>query len=674
MRDWARRVHRRHLVSGPTTPRSHRPSLRSFSLQALVVLALGLSSAAGCASESDGEETASDQDLAGSTVAKPGKYAAGKIVELGGTNLTLSDGWQRPVIPTYHLNPTRVAAQMKQLYKSGQKKIVFFLWYMPIGGVTPPGGEPHTGNGYIADSAGGALCPQHQENLRAMARLAKSIGFTEVTLRFGQQGGADPSSKNAPWQSGWSEAGYLENRSFIFHTRAILESELASSSVKRWYDLGVELGGITENQNTMYTRRLWSDYHNRFGKEDSYGFSVAVWRGRVAEMIRNYDASGGRPNRYAIDTYGEGQGDPVDVALGYTYDEMNKAGDGKKPLVIQETYADNAEVAKRIVSALNRWPITLQSINQWPQRTMKESVLTPLPQYKAYGGSSASSGTIVAGPCVLAPGQTVCESQVSWETSYASNVAVYVNDKLMAALPSGSVAAPWIGGPARFELRSNEGVLATTTITALPAGTPTLDAESPKLTCDAFQCVAATGSNIAPGCQVSLFTPDWSVATPGAPNPALLATVPASSCEPNAVRFEVPAAILSKYKSINFNVSNPNGKWSEPVMASIDRPAPSISQAGLGCDKNQCIWANGANIAKGCSVAIFTPDWSAAAGAAPGAANPALLATVTSVECDRAGVSLEIPAWILSKYRAVNFNVNNPYGKWSEPRYLKIAP
>ena len=65
-------------------------------------------------------------------------------------------------------------------------------------------------------------------------------------------------------------------------------------------DHGVELGGITDNQNTTYTRRLWSDYHNRFGKDDSYGFSIAVYPGRMAEMLRNFDASGGRPSATAV--------------------------------------------------------------------------------------------------------------------------------------------------------------------------------------------------------------------------------------------------------------------------------------------------------------------------------------------------------------------------------------
>lgn len=637
-------------------------------------LLLGLGAVGGCADTGTGEEsTTGDQDLSGASVAKPGKYASGKIVELGGTNLTLSEGWERPAIATYHRNPSRVAAQMRQLYRSGQKKIVFFLWYMPIGNAPlPAGAEPHTWNGYIADSMGGELVPQAQENLRAMARLAKAIGFNEVTLRFGQQGGGDPSSKNAPWNNGWSEAGYLENRSFIFNTRAILESELAGSSVKRTYDLGVELGGITENQNTKYVRRLWSDYSNQFGKGDSYGFSVAVWPGRVAQMIKDFDASGGRPNSYAIDTYGEGQGDPVDVAMGYSWDEMRKAGDANKPLIIQETYADNPEVARRIVNALNRWPITIQHVNQWPQRTMKESVLTPLPQYKNYGGESTASGTLVAAPCVLAPGQTVCESQISWTTTYASNVAVYVNGKIMAALPYGSVAAPWISSsPARFELRSSEGVLSTVTISALASGTPTLDQDSAKLTCDSFQCLAANGTNIEKGCSVALFTPDWAPVTPSAPNPAFLASVPASSCDPGALRFEIPAWIQAKYKAVNFNVSNPNGKWSSPVYASIDRPAPSLSQAGLGCDRNQCIWASGANIVPGCTVAIFTPDW---APVNPSAPNPAQLATVTNVSCQMTGLSFEIPAWIQAKYRSVNFNVNNPYGKWSEPRSVKIAP
>ena len=58
-------------------------------------------------------------------VAAPGAYARGRIVGLGGSNYTLYDVG-RPVIGAYHLNPTLVEAQLRQLRKSGQEKITLF--------------------------------------------------------------------------------------------------------------------------------------------------------------------------------------------------------------------------------------------------------------------------------------------------------------------------------------------------------------------------------------------------------------------------------------------------------------------------------------------------------------------------------------------------------------------
>lgn len=128
-----------------------------------------------------------------------------------------------------------------------------------------------------------------------------------------------------------------------------MESVLSLSTVKRQYDLGVELGGIVDNQARTYTKRLWTDYVSRFGSGDSYGFSYAVARGRIAQQIAIYDQVGVRPSAYAIDVYAPPQSDPMDQALTYVYQEMQQAGEGAKPIIIQETYADDSEIARKIL-------------------------------------------------------------------------------------------------------------------------------------------------------------------------------------------------------------------------------------------------------------------------------------------------------------------------------------
>jgi hypothetical protein len=341
----------------------------------------------------------------------------------------------------------------------------------------------------------------------------------------------------------------------------------------------------------------------------------------------------------------------MDLVLGYVYQEMQRAGEGAKPVIIQETYANDGEVAQKILAALAQLPIKIKHIAQWPVASSNRHVnLTPSAQYNAYGGSTAPSGSITAQSCVLTTTH-LCNTWINWATSGATNVWVYANGALMAIANSGTENVNWISGPSHFEVTSDQGSLGTVDITALPAGTPTLDWLGAELSCDKFQCVTATGSNLQSGCTVGIFAPDWSSYLGAATNVV---------CSTNKVSFTIPGSIQQTYSGINFNVNNPNGKWSEPVYVPIDPPKPVIYKAGLACAENQCVWASTTNVTAGCSVSIFAPDWSAT------------LAVVSNVDCQRDSIVFEVPAWIRQQYSAIIFNVNNAYSKWSEPYPLSI--
>ena len=86
-------------------------------------------------------------------------------------------------------------------------------------------------------------------------------------------------------------------RPFEFNTRQVAEAALAGSSVVRNYDLGVELAGIAPPaqratapsptaQTPAWTTRLWADYVSRYGKTDSYGFSIAYTFGTLTHRHR----------------------------------------------------------------------------------------------------------------------------------------------------------------------------------------------------------------------------------------------------------------------------------------------------------------------------------------------------------------------------------------------------
>lgn len=426
-------------------------------------------------------------------VAKPGRYGQGEILESGGSNYTvysakdgLMSGSARPVIGTYHLDPETVKAQMNALFKAGQKKITFFLWHAPF--LQPQSGDCKDSIRdifcYIVNSKGGNLPIQAQANLRDLLRLAKHIGFEHITLRFGQQGGASPNSYNSPWnqnvtdamssdpsKNGWSEEGFQENLKFIINTRNIMEDELSGSSIKRLYDLGVELGGIAElwRQDptthktiyppsflpSMYRRRLWAEYVRRYGSHDSYGFSVANNPNRFWRLINDFDQSGaGRPDLYAVDVYKN-----VYRALDWSYNELKRAGEQHKPLIIQETLTNSETVAQEIISFLKDHTLKIKFIHQWPGY---ESPSSPTAEYGYYGGSWEPSGAISASSCTMgaAKNESSCSFRVSWLSANATQVKLLVNGDLLAEGASGTITVPWVSSsPAVFKLMSEQGEL-----------------------------------------------------------------------------------------------------------------------------------------------------------------------------------------------------------------------
>lgn len=82
------------------------------------------------------------------------------------------------------------------------------------------------------------------------------------------------------------------------------------------------------------------------------------------------------------------------------------------------------------------------------------------------------------------------------------------------------------------------------------------------LGCDQQQCVWFVATKILPGCQVSIFTPDWSP-------PGMLAHIENPVCRDDGVNFEIPDWIRKSYKAINFNIENNDGTWSAPKYLQI---------------------------------------------------------------------------------------------------------
>ncbi len=577
-------------------------------------------------------------------------------------NYGLWDGSQRHVVGHYNLDPTLVEAQLRQFYKTGQRNVSLVLWYMPFGTSNTPVDWLYASA--FMDSSGGNLSPLLQGNLVAVLGLIQQIGFPQVTIRFAPVGSASPVS----WGNVWNEAAFDQDEAFEFNTRQIVESALAGSSIKRVYDLGIEMAGIphllnsdgityTDGQSSIWTSRLWVDYVDRYGKSDSYGFSIVYVYGALTQALAQYDRVGIRPNSYAIDDYNGND-------LWNLYQELVAANDVAKPVVLQEVSYNDAGEAAAVQTALPHFPLTVASINQWPSNSSGNNQnAVPPSNYGAYGGGNNTTGTLVVAPCTLAAGQTACTTQASWATSNASNVTLFVNGVPAANLPniattlSGTANITLGLGSTSLLLVSSQGVLGSATQIAstadLTAGetivasqtVTAVDPTAPVITSAGvggpnLQSVWATGSNLSFGCSVQLYNAN----TPGSAPVATLANV---GCSPSNLSFALPVAVSTTYAALTFTVTNPGSSPSVPYALAI-QPIPVLSAAGLGGVNNGSIWATGRNMTASCSVRLYNP-------ATPGAA--AIL--TQSLTCGSNNLSFTIPPGIQAAYSTLNLIVVN---------------
>ena len=298
----------------------------------------------------------------------------------GGTNYAFYDvqdeylkrnephSWWKPgvlkhVVGAFHLQPAGFVEQtLKQMYSNGQRKIALVLWYVNITEdkrlkgahwTNPvPTGYEHI-YGHIIDSAKGALCPQHQKNLKAVLSLIYETGFEDVTIRFAAQGVNNPME----WDT-WNADYYRENHDFIVSTKEIADAIL-KDKIPVYYDLGLELGGL-QGSCTRYTTQLWQDYIERYGAEDTFGFSFAVEPGRVGRMLKIYKQSGSYPVAYPLDIYND-----ADKRLAYVAKELEQAGLSDSPIIIQETFYNDAQTYKEIKYAAERFDLNILYIMQW---------------------------------------------------------------------------------------------------------------------------------------------------------------------------------------------------------------------------------------------------------------------------------------------------------------------
>jgi len=299
------------------------------------------------------------------STAQPPKH----FKEVGGSNYVMYDvsdeylkegkGWYKPgvlqpVVATFHQQDKLVVLeQLKAMHASGQQKISILIWHDHL----KPKDMGNDGvHGHVLASNGGALRPQHAQNLKDQLAMVRNIGFNELIFRFAQQGDAWPQV----WEK-WNEEAYLENKAFIFSTRQLVLDAMKGSDMKLTFDLGAELGGIEKGQITPYTERLWRDYTEVFGADDTFGFSIAGHPTRIRRWIGIADKVGVRPSRYALDMYGY-----IPEWMPKMIPEFAEAGIDDPKIIILETYWNDAQALKDLQQIATDFDFEYEFLMQWP--------------------------------------------------------------------------------------------------------------------------------------------------------------------------------------------------------------------------------------------------------------------------------------------------------------------
>lgn len=263
------------------------------------------------------------------------------------------------VIPHYHEDPSAIRAQLQAMRASGQEQIALMLWFCELG---DPG---RISQDHVVNMDTEVIPPPIQDNLENLLDDIVDAGYKGLVFRFGNQSTTHPVS----WQT-WDEDRYQRIRNFIFHGRDFVDS-LVGRRIDLMFDLGVEIGGEDGGPfSREYTRRLARDYYNTYGKSDTCGFTIIYtsWdmhRRRIQFAREDFD-----PDIVAVDMYYhmedvEGPNDPYRPVFTKLADDLQAAGMLSRPLVLQETFYNDATVGQRLLEAMGEGRLNFSAVFQW---------------------------------------------------------------------------------------------------------------------------------------------------------------------------------------------------------------------------------------------------------------------------------------------------------------------
>lgn len=394
--------------------------------------------------------------------------------------------WDRDVrgaVTHHHLDPQRLRQHLRALKEAGQRRVAIVLWF------TEPIDGQDTWMHAVVPRADGTLPPQAQANLLALLGDIDAVGFDEVQIRFGPQGGAewrcfknpacyaDPSLRHNP---------HLEEAiaySWDVIRTAIDLVEAQGFRTPRLYDVVAEYAGhpfMAEVPGwNRYASRLWELSYARYtprGVAVNMSFNHAQVSGTEAAFDL-FDRVGW-PEKVSIDVY-----ENIYGAFGVLADALARRGRQGFPVFVQETFVNDASTADELKQAATDFGVNLRFVMQWPvtRPLVSHASTEDLSPYGHYLGLRSRPvrvprpdlGSLSASPdtCRIARGAGTCSVQLRWTTRGARDVRVLFDGRLVAAAPTGTADIPWVTQTAlRFDLVADGTYVGSAVVRGLPEG------------------------------------------------------------------------------------------------------------------------------------------------------------------------------------------------------------
>ncbi len=286
--------------------------------------------------------------------------------EGGGSNLVFQElgayaqhptgeNWEKDVKVTllhYHEHVDAVRQRLKAMRDRGQTKIGLMLWYVQDGDIC-------TSHAHVICPKDGQIPAQVEDNIRNILKDIAAAGFDTVVMRMAPQGAADPLAEN------YQPARAADSWKLFEHLHAICAAGIEGTKVHMLYDLGAETMGHPYSGRPgaqVFLKLLWGNYIAKYPPGEAVGFTLNhAFEPATTESLKVFADSGVWPAAVAIDVYD----DPAKY-LGNLSKALASFGKADFPVIICETYRNNAEMAAALAESKRTLGLNFRFLLQWP--------------------------------------------------------------------------------------------------------------------------------------------------------------------------------------------------------------------------------------------------------------------------------------------------------------------